>query len=164
MIVMEDYNHALQPFMQIASCWLQPLQFTTITGQSDGSAVGSHERPFTSLRGSTMLITTIILFAIAAILGTILFSRLMQNRETPKPVVYMHGLVAAIGLILLIIVYANSGNSTLLTSLLIFIVAALGGFVMFGRDMAGRSIQKWLPMVHALAAVTAFVILLVVAF
>lgn len=111
-----------------------------------------------------MLITTIILFAIAAILGTILFSRLMQNRETPKTVVYMHGLVAAIGLILLIIVYANSGNSTLLTSLLIFIIAALGGFVMFGRDMAGRSIQKWIPMVHALAAVTAFVILLVVAF
>ena|SRR5690554_3301531 len=111
-----------------------------------------------------MLTITILLFAIAAVLGTILITKLFQDKETPKPVVYMHGLAAAVALVLLIIIYAGNGHSGLLTSLLIFIIAALGGFIMFGRDLTGRSVPKWLSVIHALAAVTAFVILLMAAF
>lgn len=111
-----------------------------------------------------MLITTIILFALAAILGLVLIIKVFKDEETPKPVVYSHGAAAAVGLVLLILAYMNQGDSLLLTSLLVFIVAALGGFVMFGRDISQRSIPKWLSMVHALAAVTAFILLLFAAF
>jgi hypothetical protein len=58
----------------------------------------------------------------------------------------------------------NQGDSLMMTSLLVFVVAALGGFVMFGRDISQKSIPKWLAVVHALAAVTAFVLLLIAAF
>lgn len=77
--------------------------------------------------------------------------------------VYSHGTAAAVGLVLLIIAYMNQGDSLMMISLLIFIVAALGGFVLFGRDITDRSIPKWLSVVHALAAVTGFVLLLVAA-
>lgn len=111
-----------------------------------------------------MLITSVILFALAAVLGLILITKVFRNDETPKPVVYLHGLAAAAALVLLIIAYVNLGDSLIITSLLIFIIAALGGFIMFGKDYMGQAIPKWLAAVHAIAAVTAFVILLIAAF
>lgn len=111
-----------------------------------------------------MLITTIILFALAAILGLVLLIKIFKEEETPKLVVYSHGAAAAIGLILLIVAYMNQGESMLMISLLVFLVAALGGFVMFGKDITGKKVPKWLAVVHALAAVTGFALLLVAVF
>lgn len=111
-----------------------------------------------------MLITTIILFALAAVLGLILITNVFKEEETPKAVVYSHGAAAAGGLVLLLIAYMNQGDSLLMTSLLVFIVAALGGFVMFGKDISDGSIPKWLSVVHALAAVAGFALLLVAVF
>ena len=108
-----------------------------------------------------MLISTIILFALAAILGVVLITKVLKEENTPKVVVYSHGTIAALALVLLIIAYLNEGDSLLMISVLIFIVAALGGFVMFSRDITQRPIPKWLALVHGLAAVTAFVLLLV---
>lgn len=111
-----------------------------------------------------MLITTIILFALAAVLGLILLTKVFKEEETPKAVVYSHGAAAALALVLLIVAYLNQGDSLLMISLLVFIVAALGGFIMFGRDISGRTIPKWLSVVHAVAAVAGFILLLMVAF
>lgn len=111
-----------------------------------------------------MLLTTIILFALAAVLGLVLINKVFKEEETPKAVVYSHGGAAALGLILLIIAYMNQGDSMLMTSLLIFVVAALGGFVMFGRDISQQPIPKWLSVVHALAAVAGFILLLIAVF
>lgn len=111
-----------------------------------------------------MLLTTVILFALAATLGLILITKVLKDEETPKAVVYSHGTAAAVALVLLIIAYSNQGDSLLLISILVFVVAALGGFVMFGRDLTHRPIPKWLAIVHALAAVTAFGFLLFAAF
>lgn len=111
-----------------------------------------------------MLITTIILFALAAVLGLVLITKVFKEEETPKAVVLSHGAAAAVGLVLLIIAYMNQGGSWLMTSLLVFVVAALGGFVLFGRDITDKSVPKWLAVVHALAAVTAFALLLVAVF
>lgn len=111
-----------------------------------------------------MLYTTIILFALAATLGLVLITKVFRDEATPRTVVYSHGGAAVLGLVLLIIAYINQGDSMLMTSLLVFIVAALGGFVMFGRDITQRSIPKWLAVVHALAAVTGFILLLIVVF
>lgn len=51
-----------------------------------------------------------------------------------------------------------------MTSILGFVVAALGGFVMFGREISEKTISKWLAVVHGLIAVTGFVLLLIAAF
>lgn len=117
-----------------------------------------------TMDGSDMLITTVILFALAAVLGLVLITKVLKDEETPKGVVYSHGASAAVALVLLIIAYLRQGESLLMISTLIFVVAALGGFVMFGRDLQKKSIPKWLAVVHALAAVAAFVILLYAVF
>lgn len=111
-----------------------------------------------------MLTTAIILFAIAAVFGLILLTAILRSKETPKPVVYLHGLFAAIGLVLLIIYSMNPDAKSVAISLVLFIIAAIGGFILFGRDMTKKPGPKWLAVVHALAAVTSFVILLTVAF
>lgn len=111
-----------------------------------------------------MLITTVILFALAAVLGLVLITKVFKDEETPKGVVYSHGAAAAVALVLLIIAYINQGGTWLMTSLLVFVVAALGGFVMFGRDLSNRSIPNWLSVVHALVAVTGFTLLLIAVF
>jgi len=111
-----------------------------------------------------MLISTVILFALAAVLGLVLITKVLKGEETPKPVVYLHGAAAAVALVLLIIAYMRQGDTLLMTSVLIFVVAALGGFVLFGKDISNKAIPKWLAVVHALAAVTGFVLLLIAVF
>lgn len=111
-----------------------------------------------------MLISTVILFALAAVLGLVLITKVLKGEETPKPVVYLHGAAAAVALVLLIIAYTRQGDTLLMTSVLIFVVAALGGFVLFAKDISNKTIPKWLAVVHALAAVTGFVLLLIAVF
>lgn len=108
-----------------------------------------------------MLISTVILFALAGILGIILITRLFKSKHRPRILVYSHGTVAATALVLLIIAYLNQGDSLLMTSILVFIVAALGGFIMFGMDTSEKAIPRWLPVAHGLAAVTGLVLLLI---
>ena len=111
-----------------------------------------------------MLISTVILFALAAVFGLVLLTKVLKGEETPKPVVYLHGAAAAVALVLLIVAYMRQGDTLLMTSVLIFVVAALGGFVLFGKDISNKTIPKWLAVVHALAAVTGFVLLLIAVF
>jgi hypothetical protein len=111
-----------------------------------------------------MLTTSVIIFAIAAVFGLIVLISLLKNRETPKAAVYIHGLLAATGLVLLIAYAMSESAKSVTASIALFVIAALGGFLLFGRDLMKKAGPKWLAVVHALLAVTAFVILLTVAF
>lgn len=109
-----------------------------------------------------MIITAIAIFSLAAILGMILISYVLRNKNTPKGLVFTHGGIAAIGLVLLII-YAFYHSPGPIASIILFIIAALGGFVMVFRDLTGRILPKWLAVVHGLVAVTGFLFLLIFA-
>ena len=75
----------------------------------------------------------------------------------------VHGLLAATGLGFLIsYVYGNQPGP--MEALVLFIVAALGGFIMAIRDLAGKTVPKWLAVVHGLVAVVGYVFLLVYTF
>lgn len=110
-----------------------------------------------------MLYTIIALFALAAILGLILISYVLKGKETPKGVMIVHGLFAAVALVLLLS-YVFGDKPGPVESAVLFVIAALGGFIMMARDVTGKSIPKWLAVVHGLLAVTGFVLLLVFAF
>lgn len=110
-----------------------------------------------------MLFTAIGLFSIAAILGMILISFVLTNKNTPKGIAFIHGPIAAIGIILLI-VYAFFHNPSPIISIILFILAACGGFVLIYRDITGKSVPKWLAIAHGLTAIIGFVFLLVFAF
>ena len=109
-----------------------------------------------------MLYTIIALFALAAILGATLLSFVLRNKNTPKSLTIIHGLFAATALVFLI-TYTFGNKPGPVESTILFVIAALGGFIMVTRDLSGKSIPKWLAVAHGLLAVTGFIFLLVFA-
>ena len=110
-----------------------------------------------------MLITAIVLFAIAAIFGLIILTAILKNQPTPKAAVFTHGPIAATALII-VIAYAYMGSNmspVLITSIVLFILAALGGLTLFTIDMRNKPIPKLLAVLHPLLAVIALVTLIV---
>ena len=107
-----------------------------------------------------MLYTIIALFALAAILGATLLTFVLRGKETPKGLAIVHGLFAATALVLLL-TYVFGNKPGPVESAVLFVIAALGGFIMIARDLSGKTIPKWLAIVHGLIAVTGFVFLLV---
>ena len=74
----------------------------------------------------------------------------------------VHGLAAAVGLVLLIIaVVQMSSAGPAGVALAIFVIAALGGFVLFAMHVMKKTLPPVLIVVHGLLAVVAFVVLLV---
>jgi len=104
----------------------------------------------------------IALFALGAIIGMYLLALILQKKETPKFVSFIHGAFVATALILLIVY--NSNHPGLIESVVLFVVAALGGFVLITRDLTGKPLPKWLALGHGLIAVVGFIFLLVDAF
>lgn len=110
-----------------------------------------------------MIITAIAILALAAMLGMILLTFVLKGRETPKGIVFTHGPLAAVGLVLLII-YAFRQGPGPIESIILFAVAAAGGVIMVMRDLTGKPIPKWLALTHGIVAVAGFAMLLVFAF
>jgi len=102
------------------------------------------------------------LFAIAAVGGIVLaVIRFKGKPYPPLGLALVHGAVAAAGLVMLIALVAqSSGGSSAKTALVLFVVAALGGFALFFHHVRKVALPVWLVVVHALVAVAAFLILL----
>jgi hypothetical protein len=107
-----------------------------------------------------------ILFALAAIGGLTSAYLHFTRNSVPTGLAVVHGLLAAAGLVLLIIGIASGPAAGLIiASLVIFLVAALGGFVLFfGFQLRKKPLLSPLVVIHQMAAVTAFVLLLIFLF
>ena len=110
----------------------------------------------------TLIYAAIGFFALAALLGMYLLSFVLQGKETPKAIVFTHGPMATIGVVLLI-TYAMKGGPSPTESLVLFVLAALGGLYMVFRDLSGKPIPKFLAVGHGLLAVAGFIFLLIFA-
>ncbi len=110
-----------------------------------------------------MLTSAIILFALAALLGLYLLSYVLRSKETPKAITIIHGTVAAAGLVILII-FAFYNSPSPWVSVLLFTLAAMGGLLLFHKDLSGKPLPKWLAIGHGIIAVIAFVFLIVFTF
>lgn len=109
-----------------------------------------------------MLDVSVILFAVAALGGLVLGTLGFRRRELPMGLALLHGAVAAAGLVTLIIgVVQENVGTIVIVSLILFLVAALGGFVLFSYHLRKKPHPKVLIVLHALAAVIAFVLLLI---
>jgi hypothetical protein len=109
-----------------------------------------------------MLYTIIACFALAAVLGLFLISYVLRGQQTPRIALILHGLFAATALGLLIN-YTLSDKPGPLEALVLFLIAAFGGFIMVSRDLTGHAIPKWLAVVHGLVAIGGFAFLVVFA-
>lgn len=74
----------------------------------------------------------VALFALGALIGMYLLALVLQNKETPKFVAFIHGGFVAAALVLLGIY--SMRNPGLTEVIVLFIVAAMGGLVLIIRD------------------------------
>ena len=95
--------------------------------------------------------------AVAAIVGLTLAFRIFQRKETSKPVALTHGAVGATALVLLIIHAAQNPQKLLTVAMTLFVIAALGGVLLFANDLRknlDRLIRAYaVPLRHPSGAV-----------
>lgn len=109
-----------------------------------------------------MEVVAVVVFAVAALGGAYLAYRHLQGQPLPFPIAVVHGAAAATALVLLAIaVFTSDLSGTATVALVIFVVAALGGFYLFSFHM--RDDRRPTPLVlgHGLIAVVGFLTLLV---
>jgi glucose uptake protein GlcU len=105
----------------------------------------------------------LVLFALAALGGIYMATVRFRGAERPPTAIALvHGAAAAAGLIALIVAVAEAGApAAARTALVVFIIAALGGFFLFAQHMQKKALPIPVIVIHALVAVAGFVVLLV---
>jgi hypothetical protein len=108
-----------------------------------------------------MIILYIVLgiMGAAAIGGLTLITLLFQNKKTPRQLIFFHGLFAAAGLTMLI-VYCIKNKTNPIESVILFSIAAAGGFVVAFKDLFGHKVPLWLGVVHGVLALSGFIYLI----
>src|SRR4029453_9803750 len=108
-----------------------------------------------------MLKIAALLFAIAAVGGLTLAVLHFKKKTLPIPLALLHGLLGAAGLVSLFLALLATGFSgALALAFVIFLVVALGGFLLFSFHLRKKPLPNALVIIHGLAAVVAFGILL----
>ena len=110
-----------------------------------------------------MLTFSLVLFALSAVLGLLLAVAIFKKKETSKPMALAHGAIAAAGLVLLIVHAAQNPHKLFTAAITLFVIAALGGVLLFANDLRKKPGPTFLVVVHALVAVAAVGIVATVA-
>jgi hypothetical protein len=111
-----------------------------------------------------MIYLAIALFALSALLGLIILIKWLSQKDASRAVVYSHGIVAAVALVLLVVYAIQNPSAFPKASLILFTIAALGGFYMFFNDLKKKPSPMAVAFIHALLAVGGFVMLLAFVF
>ncbi|MBV8857577.1 MAG: hypothetical protein JOZ02_11650 [Acidobacteria bacterium] len=107
-----------------------------------------------------------ILFAIAAVGGLVMAAMRFGGRELPPmALAIVHGLFAAAGLVTLILAVVGAQTSwAAIVAVVGFVVAALGGFMLFAHHLRRKALPVNYVLIHGAGAVISFVILLAAIF
>lgn len=113
-----------------------------------------------------MLTIAALLLALAALGGlTAAFLRYRSGSNPPMQLSLIHGAAGAAGLVLAIAAgFADEFTSRHTIAVALLVIAALGGFVLFGTHLRDRLISLPVIGIHALVAVAGYVTLLSVVF
>ena len=112
-----------------------------------------------------MIYWPVILFAVAAVGGATLAIRKFTGKGMPLSLAAAHGIFAAAGLIALAVnVYTDSSNKLMNISLVLFIIFALGGFILLSYHLRKKAHPIALIGIHGAGAVVSFLLLLVSVF
>jgi hypothetical protein len=112
-----------------------------------------------------MMYLPVLFFAIAAIGGLTLATMKFTGKGLSMPLAIVHGIIAATGLVLLIVnVLMDTSNMLMNISLALFVATALGGFTLFSFHIRKKKTPDVLIYVHGTAAVTSFIVLLFAVF
>lgn len=106
-----------------------------------------------------LLVIAIIVFALAAVFGLLILTKILKNEATPKAAVFIHGALAATALLMVVYYVIENAEKSPKASLAVFLIAAAGGFILFSRDMQKKPLPKGLALIHAGAAVLGLLLL-----
>jgi hypothetical protein len=112
---------------------------------------------------ASILITSTVLIALAAAGGLVMAGiRFMGDRPPPALLAMLHGFLAAAAVTLLLYAAATVGLPGMaLVALALFLAAAGGGAILnLNYHWKQLPLPKWLIIVHAIAAVAGFALLL----
>jgi hypothetical protein len=105
------------------------------------------------------------LFALGAVTGLYLAVQHFRGQALSLGAALAHGAFGAAGLVVLALALKAAGFAGLgVVALGVFVVAALGGFLLFSFHLRGKRLPSAVVVIHALAAVAAFVLLVAVTF
>lgn len=113
-----------------------------------------------------MLLVALLFIAFSAGTGfTVAYAILAKRLPTPKVPVFMHGVMASVGLTLFIIYAFNNADNFPKASLYFFLITAVLGLYLFRNDLWKRKPGPALIVVlHALCAVIAIALLILFIF
>jgi hypothetical protein len=111
----------------------------------------------------TLVVICIVLFAVA-VFGIISFVRRMTTGGATGAIGYIHGAIATVSLVLLVIYSVLHSAAAPNWAFRLFVIAALAGFVFFGIKIVTNKPPKLLGVVHGALALAGFVFLVVFAF
>lgn len=111
-----------------------------------------------------MIYISILTFAVSAILGLMILIKWLTKKDASKKVIYSHGITAAAALVILIIYALGHPDNFPKASIILFVIAAIGGFYMFINDLRGKFSPMAVAFIHAVLAVAGFVTLLTFVF
>lgn len=112
-----------------------------------------------------MLPIAVCLFAVGALGGLTLAVLHFRKKSLPLGLALLHGLLGASGLVVLLLAVLHGGAPAKASyALVLFLVAALGGFYLFSFHLRKKGLPSPVVVIHALVAVTAFAILVVATF
>ncbi|PTN07828.1 hypothetical protein [Nitrosomonas aestuarii] len=108
-----------------------------------------------------MLTYAIVVFAIAAVGGVFMATKVFSGQLAPWSLSIVHALLGATGLIMLIMMVLEGGAAGAITAALgLLVVAALGGFYLASFHMKNVVAPKNIVIIHAGVAVVGFLTLL----
>ncbi len=111
-----------------------------------------------------MIYISIALFSIAAILGLTILISWLRHKDAPNGIVYSHGGIAVMALVILVAYSIMHPDHFPLISLILFPIGAAGGLYMFFRYSEGKRRPIPLAFIHAIFVLSGFVALLVFVF
>jgi hypothetical protein len=108
-----------------------------------------------------MLTYAVFVFAIVAIGGIVLASKVLSRKQAPWVLSILHALLGATGLVLLIVAsMSDSGAGRITAALALLVLAALGGFYLASYHLRQKIAPKGVVLIHAGVAVVGFLTLL----
>lgn len=110
-----------------------------------------------------MIYVPVGLFALAAVLGLTILLKIIRNRATYKPLVFLHGSFAVIALVILILNFMSNPKGLYLIVGLFWLTAVMG-LSTFAYDITKREPPKIVALLHAGAAITSFALLVLYVF
>jgi hypothetical protein len=117
-------------------------------------------------RGNRMntLVIASILFGVTALGGATLLALRLRGGNPPLGLAMVHGLVAAASLVTLVLAVVGGARGPAVVALVLFGVAALGGFFLMSLHLRQRLLPVGVIFVHGTVALAGYVALLVAAF